>query len=136
MSRPSSSTCNNILNVSGWAFLNFIEEDHLIGSAANSFCQPHRPLHNRRIRVARQLVRATACFSMYSDISTLKSADSSSNRNSAKALQSSVLPTPVGPRNRKEPHWTVWDLGDLRVHVETALDTTPKASFLTNNASS
>ncbi|MNS68099.1 hypothetical protein D3C72_1013670 [compost metagenome] len=26
-----------------------------------------------------------------------------SNRNSASALHSSVLPTPVGPRNRKEP---------------------------------
>src|SRR5687768_9646910 len=31
-------------------------------------------------------------------------ARSSSNRNSASALQSSVLPTPVGPRNRNEPY--------------------------------
>src|ERR1051325_8187747 len=30
-------------------------------------------------------------------------ADSSSNRNSASARASSVLPTPVGPRNRKLP---------------------------------
>src|SRR2546430_1744668 len=30
-------------------------------------------------------------------------ARSSSNRNSASALASSVLPTPVGPRNRNEP---------------------------------
>ena len=30
-------------------------------------------------------------------------ARSSSNRNSASVLASSVLPTPVGPRNRKDP---------------------------------
>ena len=36
-------------------------------------------------------------------------ASSSSNRNSASALHSSVLPTPVGPRNRNEP------IGRLRV---------------------
>lgn len=30
-------------------------------------------------------------------------ADSLLNKNPASALQSSVLPTPVGPKNRKEP---------------------------------
>ena len=40
---------------------------------------------------------------MNSDMS-MRTIDSSvSNRNSASALQSSVLPTPVGPRNRNEP---------------------------------
>ena len=40
---------------------------------------------------------------MNSDMS-IRTIDSSvSNRNSASALQSSVLPTPVGPRNRNEP---------------------------------
>src|ERR1700758_963574 len=39
---------------------------------------------------------------MYSLMSRRVTADSSSNRNSASALVSSVLPTPVGPRNRKE----------------------------------
>ena len=48
-------------------------------------------------------MRATACFSMYSDMSSRIMAVSSSNRNSARALVSSVLPTPVGPRNRNEP---------------------------------
>ena len=47
--------------------------------------------------------RATACFSIYSDISTRRSAVSSSKINSASALVSSVFPTPVGPRNKKEP---------------------------------
>ena len=40
---------------------------------------------------------------MYSLISILTIFCSSSNRFSARVLASSVLPTPVGPRNRKEP---------------------------------
>src|ERR1700747_1655624 len=47
--------------------------------------------------------RATECFSMYSDMSMRMSAVSSSNRNSASALVSSVLPTPFGPKNMNEP---------------------------------
>src|SRR5581483_5296299 len=42
--------------------------------------------------------RLTVCFSMYSDMSSCTSASSSPNRNSASALDSSVLPTPEGPR--------------------------------------
>src|SRR2546425_638867 len=55
--------------------------------------------------------RATVCFSMYSDMSMRIIARSSSNRNSASARASSVLPTPVGPRNRNEP---IGRLGSLR----------------------
>src|SRR5215471_16110697 len=40
---------------------------------------------------------------MYSDMSMRMSAFSSSNKNSASALVSSVLPTPVGPKNINEP---------------------------------
>jgi len=40
---------------------------------------------------------------MYSDISTLIIASSFPNRLSASAFESSVLPTPVGPKNRNEP---------------------------------
>ena len=40
---------------------------------------------------------------MYSDISSRTIARSSSNKNSATARASSVLPTPVGPRKRNEP---------------------------------
>src|SRR6266540_270994 len=49
------------------------------------------------------IIRATACFSMYSDMSSRTSARSSSNRNSASARAVSVLPTPVGPRKMNEP---------------------------------
>ena len=40
---------------------------------------------------------------MYSDMSMRTIAFSSSNRNSASARASSVLPTPVGPRKMNEP---------------------------------
>ena len=40
---------------------------------------------------------------MYSDMSMRTIACSSSNRKPASALVSSVLPTPVGPRNMKDP---------------------------------
>ena len=40
---------------------------------------------------------------MYSDMSIRTIAFSLSNRNSASALASSVLPTPVGPRKMNEP---------------------------------
>ena len=47
--------------------------------------------------------RETENFSMYSLMSMRIMAVSSSNRNSARARASSVLPTPVGPRKRNEP---------------------------------
>jgi len=40
---------------------------------------------------------------MYSDISNLIIAFSSSNKNSANAFANSVLPTHVGHKNKKEP---------------------------------
>ena len=49
------------------------------------------------------IILETLCFSMYSDISTRISAFSVPNMASASAFDSSVFPTPVGPRNRKEP---------------------------------
>src|SRR6476659_4347933 len=47
--------------------------------------------------------RATACFSMYSDMSMRTMACSSSKRNSASARAVSVFPTPVGPRHIPAP---------------------------------
>src|SRR6478752_6839004 len=64
--------------------------------------------------------RATECFSMNSLMSTRIRWSSLSNRKPASALHSSVLPTPVGPRKRKEPvgRFAVLQFGDL---VEVAL---------------
>lgn len=49
------------------------------------------------------MILAAECDSIYSLISSLTKDFSSSNKNSANDLASSVFPTPVGPRNMKEP---------------------------------
>ena len=49
------------------------------------------------------MILDTLCFSRYSDISTLISELSVPNIASARAFESSVLPTPVGPKKRNEP---------------------------------
>src|SRR3990167_6923084 len=71
--------------------------------------------------------RATECFSMNSLMSTRIRWSSLSNKKPASALHSSVLPTPVGPRNRKLP---VGRFGSLRPERERrmALATAPMAS--------
>ena len=71
--------------------------------------------------------RATECFSMYSDMSTRTIACSSSNRKLASALVSSVLPTPVGPRNMNEP---IGRLGSCKPALArlTAVETARTAS--------
>src|SRR5579885_3443412 len=63
--------------------------------------------------------RETACFSIYSDMSMRSIALSSSKRNSASAFVSSVLPTPVGPRKRKEPigRFGSWSPALARQHL-------------------
>src|SRR5437867_3511537 len=71
--------------------------------------------------------RATVCFSMYSDMSRRTSAFSSSKRNSASALASSVLPTPVGPRKRNEPSGRLGSCMPARAR-RTAFATTVTAS--------
>src|SRR5512141_1911255 len=58
--------------------------------------------------------RATACRSMYSDMSMRTMAFSSSKRNSASARASSVLPTPVGPMKMNEPTGRVGSLSRAR----------------------
>src|ERR1700754_4305309 len=61
---------------------------------------------------------------MYSDMSMRIRACSSSNRNAASALVNSVLPTPVGPRNRNEPIGRFGDCSPARARrmaLETAL---------------
>ena len=69
----------------------------------------------------------TLCFSIYSDISTRIMACSLPNTASASALDSSVLPTPVGPRNRKEPMGRLGSFSPTRP-LFTAWDTAATAS--------
>ena len=64
---------------------------------------------------------------MYSDISRRIIAVSSPNKATAKARANSVLPTPVGPRNRNDP---IGRLGSFRPALarRTALETATTAS--------
>ena len=48
-------------------------------------------------------MRDTECFSIYSDMSILVMDALSLKRYLARAFESSVFPTPVGPKNIKEP---------------------------------
>ena len=48
-------------------------------------------------------MRETECFSMNSLMSSRIKCSSLSNKKPAKALHSSVLPTPVGPKNKNDP---------------------------------
>ena len=101
--RPSSSTCSSTLNTSGCAFS--------ISSNSTTVVRPaaHRLGELAALVVADVAGRRAdqaghACASPCTrDMSMRIIARSSSNRNSASARASSVLPTPVGPRNRNEP---------------------------------
>ena len=80
--------------------LDLVEQDHLVGPAA------HR-LGQRAALLVADIARrgadqaGDACFSMNSLMSMRTIARSSSNRNAASALVSSVLPTPVGPEEQE-----------------------------------
>ena len=78
-------------------------------------------------------MRLTECFSMYSLMSMRMMACSSSNMNSASALASSVLPTPVGPRNRNEPIGRFGSCSPARAR-RTASDTATQGFLLADHA--
>ena len=65
--------------------------------------------------------RETLCFSMYSDMSIWISASESPNMNSASALASSVLPTPVGPAKMKLPMGRLGSLSPARLRRTASL---------------
>mmetsp|Transcript_57251 Transcript_57251/g.78062 ORF Transcript_57251/g.78062 Transcript_57251/m.78062 type:complete len:267 (-) Transcript_57251:1287-2087(-) len=56
----------------------------------------------------------TVCFSMYSDMSNRMMLSSWSNMFAARALQISVLPTPVGPRKKRDATGLVMSLSPAR----------------------
>lgn len=69
-----------------------------------------------------QINLATACFSIYSVISRRTIAFLSSNITSASIFANSVFPTPVGPKNIKEPMGLLGSLSQvlaLRIHFAT-----------------
>ena len=99
---PSSSTWSRTLNTSGCAFSISSRSTTEYGrrlTASESWPPSSYPTYPGGAPTRRD----TVCFSWYSPMSIRTIARSSSNRKSASARASSVLPTPVGPRNRNEP---------------------------------
>ena len=99
---PSSKTCKRTLKISGWAFPpHQIRELNMVccGLSRSTRLLLRSPHSLEELRWGDWL-RIFPCTHSYQNGMR---ADSSSNRTSAKALASSVFPTPVGPRNMKEP---------------------------------
>ena len=88
--------------------LDLIEQNDAIGTAAHGFGQLTAFLV-ADISRRRADQPSDRVLLLYSDMSMRIIARSSSNRNSASARASSVLPTPVGPRKMNEP------IGRLRI---------------------
>ena len=102
VSRPSSSTCRRTLNTSWWAFSISSSSTTLYGrrrTASVSWPPSSYPTYPGGAPTS----LLTECFSEYSPMSIRTTAFSSSKRNDASARASSVLPTPVGPRNMNDP---------------------------------
>ena len=99
---PSSNTCNKILNTSGWAFSISSSKITAYGRW-RIFSVNWPPSSKPTYPGGEPTKRLTECFSIYSDISILTSASCSPNIASAKVFANSVLPTPVGPKNKNEP---------------------------------
>src|SRR5260370_536254 len=106
--------------------LHLVEQDDLIGPAPHS-------LRERAALFITDITRrrATEGFSMYSDISIRIIGCSSSNRNSARALHNSVLPTPVGPRKRNEPMGRLGSCRPARARLTASETATMAASWPT-----
>ena len=99
---PSSNTCNKILNTSACAFSISSNKTTEYGFRL-TFSLNCPPSSNPTYPGGEPINFDTLCFSIYSDISTRIIAFSVPNTASANAFDNSVFPTPVGPRNRKEP---------------------------------
>ena len=102
VSRPSSSTCNRTLLTSGCAFSNSSKSTTQYGRRRTASVR-RPPSSYPTYPGGAPMSRATECCSMNSLMSMRTMAASVSKRYSASALHNSVLPTPVGPRNRNEP---------------------------------
>nr|ACN25977.1 unknown [Zea mays] len=85
--------------------LDLVEQDHAVRPPPHLFSQlPTLFMADvASVTGGAPMRRATECCSMYSDMSMRTRRFSSSNSCSARALASSVFPTPVGPRKRNEP---------------------------------
>ena len=103
VSHPSSNACRNRFSSSGLAFSISSSSTTVQGLSRSWFVsKPPRSLPTMPRGMPISLSTDTAP-SWYSDMSMRIIFFSSPKRNSATALASSVLPTPVGPRNSSTP---------------------------------
>ena len=115
-----------MLNTSGWAFSissNKITENGFLRTFSLNCPPPSYPTYPG----GEPIILDTLCFSIYSDISTRIMDSSLPNTASASALETSVFPTPVGPKNRNEPIGRFGSLSPTRPR-RTALETADTAS--------
>jgi hypothetical protein len=101
--RPSSNTCSKMLNTSGWAFSISSSNITLYGLRRlrpRLTAHLHHNPHNPEARLLSATQHGVPGIQTYL---SAPAPASSLNKNSANALASSVLPTPVVPRNINEP---------------------------------
>ena len=108
--RPSSSTCSSTLNTSGCAFSISSNRTTRVRFSAALPLSAGRLPHIPHIPEALRSVWTRSISPCTHSYRYAPYCVSSSNRLAASALASSVLPTPVGPRNRKEPMGLVGSL--------------------------
>ena len=113
----------------GVRLLDFVEQDDLVGPATHAFGEGFRPRRSPHSREERRSSarRWSASLHVLGHVDAGDRRASSANRNSARALVSSVLPTPVGPRNRKLPMGRAGSCSPARA-LRTASDTAASAS--------
>ena len=112
--RPSSRIWRSELKMSGCAF-SISSKSTTLNGLRRTFSVSWPPSSKPTNPGGAPNSRETVCFSPYSDMSSEIIAASSSNRNSASALASSVLPTPVGPAKMNEPEGRFGSLRPARV---------------------
>ena len=108
MIRPSSSTCNSTLNTSGCAFSISSNNYYAVRFSTDSFGQLTAFFVSNISGALRsdEIQNISPCTHSYRFVPYC----SSSNSAAARLFASSVLPTPVGPKNRKEPMGLVGSL--------------------------
>ncbi len=124
--RPSSRIWSSELKMSGCAF-SISSNSTTLNGLRRTFSVSWPPSSNPTNPGGAPNSRETVCFSPYSLMSSEISAFSSSNRNSASALASSVFPTPVGPAKMNEPEGRFGSLSPARVR-RIVLESTEMAS--------
>ena len=119
---PSSKICSNKWNTSGCAFSISSNNTTLYGWR-RTFSVNCPPSEYPTYPGGEPIILETLCFSIYSDISSRIIASSVPKTASESALDSSVFPTPVGPKKMKEPRGLAGSLSPAfprRIARETA----------------